>query len=481
MTCDLLVVDDETDIRELISGILADEGYEARTAADSDSALAAIADRLPRLVILDIWLQGSRLDGLEILEILKRQHPELPVIMISGHGNIETAVAAIKRGAFDFIEKPFKTDHLLHLVARATEHANLKRENAELRRRSPIAGDLIGTSPPMNALRQTIGKVGPTNSRVLISGPPGSGKEVTARQLHRCSARKRNAFIVVNAASMKPDSMEVELFGCEASPGAAPGERRIGVFERAHGGTLFLDEIAEMPARTQSKILRVLVDQTFERVGGDTQVRVDVRVISATSRDLRSEIGAGRFREDLYHRLNVVPIVIPSLAERRPDIPVLAGYFMERLSKATGKPARVISDDALAALQAYDWPGNVRQLRNVIERLLILAGDNILESIRADLFPSELISESGGQFVTSEGDSLTSVPLREAREIFEREYLRTQISRFGGNISRTADFVGMERSALHRKLKSLGLHNGSREPGESAPIVSPAMKAGGRA
>ncbi len=463
MACDVLIVDDEVDICSLIAGILADEGFAPRCAGDSDAALAAISQRRPQLVILDIWLQGSRLDGLELLNVIKEDHPDLPVIMISGHGNIETAVAAVKRGAFDFIEKPFETAHLLHVVARATEVERLRRENRELRERAVHENELIGWSPAIHALRQTLEKVAPTNSRVLISGPAGSGKEVTARHLHKLSKRANGPFVVVNAASIDPDRMELELFGVEPDAQAAPGERRIGLFERAHGGTLFLDEIAEMPLQTQSKILRVLVDQTFERVGGNTRVEVDVRVVSATSRDLRQAIESGRFREDLYHRLNVVPIRVPPLVERRSDIPVLVEHFMRRIGAATGLPRREIDDDAMAALQAYDWPGNVRQLRNIVERLLILASDDVMGCIRADMLPTEFLSPATGNLKAANGEAITSVPLREAREAFEREYLRTQISRFGGNISRTAEFVGMERSALHRKLKSLGLHNGGRD------------------
>ena len=463
MACDVLIVDDEVDICSLIAGILADEGFKPRCASASDAALAAIAQRRPQLVILDIWLQGSRLDGLELLKLIKEDYPDLPVIMISGHGNIETAVAAVKRGAFDFIEKPFETAHLLHVVARATEVERLRRENRELRRRAVHDNELIGWSPAIHALRQTLEKVAPTNSRVLISGAAGSGKEVTARHLHKLSKRANGPFVVVNAASIDPDRMELELFGVEPDVQAAPGERRIGLFERAHGGILFLDEVAEMPIQTQSKILRVLVDQTFERIGGSTRVEVDVRVVSATGRDLRQAIEAGRFREDLYHRLNVVPIRVPPLVERRSDIPVLVEHFMRRIGAATGLARREIDDDAMAALQAYDWPGNVRQLRNIVERLLILASDDVMGCIRADMLPTEFLSPATGSLKAANGEAITSVPLREAREAFEREYLRTQISRFGGNISRTAEFVGMERSALHRKLKSLGLHNGDRD------------------
>lgn len=455
---DILIVDDEADIRDLVSGILEDEGYETRMAGDSETALEAVDARRPSLVILDIWLQGSPRDGLDVLDMIKRNHPQLPVIMISGHGNIETAVSAIKRGAYDFIEKPFKTDHLLHLVARATESDRLRRENEELRAKADFQARLIGNSPELQAVRQMIEKVAASNSRVLISGAPGSGKEVAARQLHSLSQRWRGPFVVVNAAAIAPDRMEIELFGTEAGPDEA---RKVGVFEQAHGGTLFLDEVAEMPLQTQSKILRLLTDQTFERVGGTRTVQVDVRVVSATCRDLRQEINQGNFREDLYHRLGVVPIHMPSLHERRQDIPLLCSHFIERIARANGLAMRYMDDAAIAVLQAYDWPGNVRQLRNVIERLLILS--NSTDSvITAEMLPEELTSKDPVGLNGRNGEMIIGVPLREAREAFEREYLRMQINRFGGNISRTASFVGMERSALHRKLKSLGIQSGER-------------------
>lgn len=465
MVGDILIVDDEADIRDLISGLLVDEGYEARTAGDSDSALAAIELRRPSLVILDIWLQGSRLDGLEILDVIRRDHPDLPVVIISGHGNIETAVAAIKRGAYNFIEKPFKADHLLHLIDAATEAARLKRENEELRTRSMHADEVIGKSPAVMAMLQQMERIAPTNSRMLISGPAGSGKEVVARHIHRLSERAAGPFVVVNAANIAPQRMEIELFGTERNEAQAPGGRKIGLFEQAHGGILFLDEIGDMPIETQNKILRVLVEQTFERVGGNTKVEVDVRVVSSTSKDLRALIEAGLFREDLYHRLNVVPIDVPSLRERRDDIPLLVDYFVERLCRGSGLSKSDITDEVIAALQAYEWPGNVRQLRNVVERLMIMATDDVLEQVNSDLLPREINGNSAIQLRGEKGEGVMSVPLRQAREAFEREYLQAQIARFGGNISRTAAFVEMERSALHRKLKSLGLQSVQRSWG----------------
>ncbi|HEY3638577.1 MAG TPA: sigma-54 dependent transcriptional regulator [Rhizomicrobium sp.] len=455
---ELLVVDDEEDIRELIAGILHDEGYATRVAADSDSALAAVRQRRPQLVILDIWLQGSRLDGIQVLDQLKRDHPDMPVVMISGHGTIETAVASIKKGAYDFIEKPFKADRLIHVTARALEAARLKREVQELRLKAGDDTEMVGQSSAISQLRQTIEKVAPTGSRIMITGTAGSGKELAARLIHAHSRRAANAFVAINCATMEPERIESELFGEEG----ADGPRKIGLLELAHNGTLFLDEIADMPIETQGKVLRVLVEQSFLRVGGTTRVQVDARIVSSTTSDLRLEISSGNFREDLYHRLNVVPVRVPSLCERRDDIPLLVLHFMKRLSVASGLPMREIGDDAMAVLQAHNWPGNVRQLRNIVERLLILASDDALQAISADLLPADF---SGGATWANgaTGDLVISLPLREAREIFEREYLVAQINRFGGNISRTAAFIGMERSALHRKLKSLGVGPTGRE------------------
>ncbi len=458
MSVDILIVDDEQDIRELVSGILEDEGFSPRTAGDSTAALAAVRDRLPSLVILDVWLQNSAMDGIEILEELKRLHPDLPVIIISGHGTIETAVAAIKKGAYDFVEKPFNADRLVLVVNRALEAARLRRENSELRERAPDWG-LIGSSSAMTALRGVIERVADARSRVLILGPSGSGKEVIARLIHSTSARARRPFIVVSAASIAPDRMEEELFGIEGEGGAP---RMIGLMEKAHGGTLMFDEIGDMPFETQSKILRVLVHQRFKRVGGEKSVEVDARIISTTSQDLLAAAAEGHFREDLYHRLNVVSIIAPGLDERREDIPALSAYFVDRIARSSGLPKRPFSAESMAALQTYHWPGNVRQLRNVIERTLILMGRDPEIEITCEHLPSEVM-DAGLSIPAGEGlEQIISLPLREARERFEREYLLTQINRFGGNISRTAAFIGMERSALHRKLKALGVNGQAR-------------------
>ncbi|WP_439272795.1 nitrogen assimilation response regulator NtrX [Pseudochrobactrum sp. HB0163] len=453
MASDILVVDDETDIRDLVAGILSDEGHETRTAFDADSALAAINDRVPRLVFLDIWLQGSRLDGLALLDEIKKLHPDLPVVMISGHGNIETAVSAIRRGAYDFIEKPFKADRLILVAERALETSNLKREVSNLRKRSGETFELLGNSLAMNQLRQTIERVAPTNSRIMITGPSGSGKEMVARAIHAQSNRANGPFVTVNAATITPERMEIELFGTEMDG----GERKVGALEEAHGGILYLDEVADMPRETQNKILRVLVDQQFERVGGTKRVKVDVRIISSSAQNLEGMIAEGLFREDLFHRLAVVPVQVPPLAQRRDDIPALVAFFMNQIAEQAGIRPRRISDDAMAVLQSHSWPGNVRQLRNNVERLMILArGDDADAPVTADLLPAE-IGDTLPRTPTDSDQHIMALPLREAREMFEKEYLVAQINRFSGNISRTAEFVGMERSALHRKLKSLGV------------------------
>ncbi len=453
MPLDILIIDDEADIREAIAGILGDEGYDTRTAGDSDTALAVLAERRPSLVILDVWLQGSRLDGIELLDEIKRRDVSLPVVVISGHGNIETAVAAIKRGAYDFIEKPFQAAQLLLVVQRATATERLKREFEALKERVGFDIELNGSSAQINAVRATLKRVAATGSRVLITGPAGSGKEVAARLLHQWSPREASPFVVVSAARMTPDTVEEALFGVEEGGHLV----RAGLLEQAHGGTLFLDDVADMPKTTQAKILRVLTEQIFQRVGGARWVRVDVRVISATSRDLVAEIAASRFREDLYYRLNVVPVRLPALTERREDIGDLVQYFLTRYAAERRIATPMLSSDAVAALQTYDWPGNVRQLRNVVERTLILAPAERISCIEIDMLPSEITAEPSRLMPGQAARSIMGTPLREAREAFEREYLRAQIRRFSGNISRTAAFIGMERSALHRKLKALGL------------------------
>jgi two-component system nitrogen regulation response regulator NtrX len=462
MAHDILIVDDEADIRMLTAGILEDEGFETRGAGDSDAALQAIENRRPSLVLLDIWLEGSTLDGMQILEQLSTEHPPLPVVMMSGHGTIEFAVKAINLGAYDFIEKPFAADRMILVVSRAVEAARLRRENEELRLRAGGDIELVGNSPAMNHLRQSIAKVAPTNSRVLITGPAGSGKDLVANLLHQQSNRAAGPFISLNCATMQPEGLEISLFGVE-SPNSGPGApREIGTFEQAHNGTLFLDEVADMPMETQGKIVRALQGQSFQRVGGATRVEVEVRVIAASSRNLTEEMEEGRLREDLFYRLSVVPLDIPPLVEYREDIPDLADYFLKQMARASGRPPRQFAEESIAQLQAYDWPGNVRDLRNMVERILIMTPGDENELIRTEGIPTEVAPASEQASAAVDKSELMGLPLREAREIFEREYLVAQVARFGGNISRTAEFVGMERSALHRKLKSLGVQSEER-------------------
>jgi two-component system nitrogen regulation response regulator NtrX len=459
MAHDILIVDDEDDIRLLIAGILEDEGYETRQADNSAVALSQMGSRRPSLIILDIWLEGSELDGMQLLETLQRDHPQVPVVMISGHGSIEMAVQAIRMGAYDFIEKPI-------------EAARLRRENEELKLRAGAEGELTGNSAPINQLRQAIEKAAPTGSRVLISGPAGSGKEVAARMLHKLSARTNQPFVVINCATMSPESMELELFGTEADlAGSDNAQARVGLFEQAHAGTLLLDEVGDMPLETQGKIVRALQEQTFVRIGGTQKINVDVRVVATTTRDLQAEITNGNFREDLYYRLNVVPLEVPNLAQRREDVPLLAEHFMRQSSQVAGLAPREIGTDAMASLQGYSWPGNVRQLRNVIDWLLIMTPADSDKPVQVDMLPPEIGAISPAILRQDANVELLSLPLRDAREEFERQYLSAQVTRFGGNISRTASFVGMERSALHRKLKLLGVQSsvvGAGRPGNGA-------------
>jgi two-component system nitrogen regulation response regulator NtrX len=459
MAIDILIVDDEADIRLLTSGILQDEGYQTRVAADSSEALAEVQTRRPNLILLDIWLQGSNLDGIEILKTIKVEHPTIPVLMMSGHGTIETAVKAIQYGAYDFIEKPFKADRLILLVERAIETDRLRKENEELRLRAGTDNELIGISQVAHDLRNSINRIAPSNSRVLITGPAGVGKEVVARMLHAQSKRYEGPFVVVNCATMSPDRFEIELFGLENPIGNEKKPQKVGTFESAHNGTLFLDEVGDMPPETQGKIVRVLQEQVFERVGGSDRVEVDVRVVASSSINLKERIKSGNFREDFFYRLNVMPIEILPLKQRMEDIPPLAKHFMKLAAQATGQPKRKIGVDAMAILQTYSWPGNVRELRNVIERLLIMASGDPESFINAEMLPPEINADAQISGKMETNTEIMGLPLRDAREIFEREYLLAQVSRFSGNISKTAEFIGMERSALHRKLKSLGVRN----------------------
>ena len=449
MIHDILIVDDEKDIRQLITGVLEDEGFEARSASNSDRALRELQKREPSVLLLDVWLEGSRLTGMELLQHVRKRYVDLPVLMISGHGSIETAVAAIRDGAYDFVEKPFTTDRLLLAISRALEAFRLRRENAELRLHAGAATELTGQSPEISQTRGVIERVASTGSRVLIQGPPGSGKEVAARMIHSCSRRAEGPFVVVNCAIMTPGRLEEELFGSEEGPG------KTGFLERAHGGTLVLDEIADMPSETQGKIVRVLQEQTFVRIGGEQKVNVDVRVIATSNRNLAAELAQGRLRQDLFYRLNVVPLEIAPLRRRREDIPLLVNHFLEQFARQAGVKPPSVAEDAMAVLQSYDWPGNVRELRNIVERLSILAPGEGAPTLRASALPPELCKDAPIISHFEKGDAMMSLPLREAREMFEREYLLAQMRRFGNNISQTAQFIGMDRSTLHRKLRAL--------------------------
>jgi two-component system nitrogen regulation response regulator NtrX len=473
MSRDILIVDDEADIRSTIAGILRDEGYNPREAANADQALEMVKSKAPGAVVLDIWLENSRLDGIEVLSALKAMRPAVPVVMISGHGTIETAVKAIKIGAYDFIEKPFQTDRLLLILERAIEAARLRLENLQLRSRAGEPDRLVGTCAPMANLRRTIDRVGPTGSRVLISGPAGSGKELVARQIHLKSPRADGPFVVCNCASLHPDRLQEILFGI----GGGAGGRELGLVDLADGGTLLLDEVADMPTATQSRIIRILQDQRLER--GSGAVDLDVRIVATTNRDLLAEVGNGNFREELFYRLSVVPVQVPSLADLREDIPELARYLIDRAAVTSGLPRRLLGEDAITALQSYHWPGNVRQLRNVIDWLLIMAPGTAADPIRADMLPNDIVNDTPQMLRLHRSDEIMTLPLREARELFEREYLLAQVIRYGGNISRTAEFVKMERSALHRKLKSLGVSGDLKQ--QRRPRVDRPTAAGGSA
>ena len=457
MALDILIVDDEPDIRMLVAGILEDEGYETRQAGGSDAAIAAFRTRRPALVILDVWLQGSTLDGIGILQAIHGEEPHVPVVMISGHGTIELAVNAIQAGAYDFLEKPFQSDRLLLIIRRALQAAALARENAELRLRAGPETELTGESGTIGTLRSAVERVAPTGSRVMITGPAGSGKEVVARMIHARSRRAEAPFVALNCAILNPARFEEELFGIEAGSDPATAPRRAGVLERAHGGTLLLDEVSDMPLETQGKIVRALQEQSFERVGGASRVKVDIRVIATSNRDLQAEIAAGRFREDLFYRLAVVPLRVPALKERREDVPALARHFLARSAEAAAMAPRDLSTDTLTVLQSHDWPGNVRQLRNLMDWLMIMAPGGPGDPIRADMLPPEFVA-GAPTLLADPGADIMTLPLREARDLFETQYLQAQLLRFAGNISRTATFVGMERSALHRKLKQLGVN-----------------------
>ncbi len=460
MAHDILIIDDEDDIRTQIAGILADEGYQTREAANSTDGFDEITARRPSLLILDVWLNNSELDGLQMLEVIRRDHTNLQVVVISGHATFDMAVSATKMGAYDFISKPFKSDELILTVERAIEEARLRRENRDLQQQAGGAvSKLVGESAVLTHVRQSIERVAATDSRVLVTGPPGAGKSVVARLLHDRSARREGPFVVMNCATLQADTLETALFGGEKSEDSS---HVVGLLEQAHGGTLLLDEIADMSLETQGKIVRMLHSQQFQRVGGSQWIEVDVRVVATTHRDLQAMMAEEQFRDDLYYRLNVVPIEVPPLSARREDIPLLTQYFMTRSAAAKGRAARIINEDAMASLQAYDWPGNVWELVNVVERLLLLAPGGLDTPITAEIVLQATGQEKSEVMRWDRAPEIMSRPLREAREAFETEYLLFHVTRFGGNISRTAEFVGMDRAALHRKLKMLGVQNAVR-------------------
>ncbi len=455
----LLVVDDEKDIRDLISQILFEEGHTVKLAHNSASAIDYINSEEPDLIILDIWLKDSEMDGIEILKSVRQNNPLCPVVVISGHGNIEIAVAAVKQGAYDFIEKPFNIDQLLLVINRALEASRLRKEVFSLQNKEINESIMVGGTGAFKILKQKLDKLIKSNGRILISGPSGSGKEIAARYIHQSSQRANNRFLTVACASVQSEKMEELLFGQEIE-----GKINPGLFERAHGGTLFFDEVADLPIGTQSKILRILVDQVFFRVGGKNVVRVNCRIISSTSKDLAIEIEKGNFKEELFHRFNVVPIRIPSLEERILDIPLLSTHFIDWLGKNEGLPNKQLTEAAIRKLQNMSWPGNIRQLKNTIERALILGTSKSVIN-PDDIFEFTEIEKNNfqGNVLDFNSEFFAEKSLRSAREEFERAYLKYQISKFGGNVSKTASYVGMERSALHRKMKLLNIESTLKE------------------
>ena len=455
MSKSILIVDDEADIRHLLSGLLEDEGFTVVSAGTDREALAILERDPPDIILLDVWLEGSRLDGLQLMEEVTQLAPSSPVIVMSGHGTIETAVRAIQMGAYDFVEKPFNANRLLVMLSRALESAALKQENQELRLRSGDMVQLDGVSPAALQLEQQVERVAPTNSRVMLSGAPGSGKTTVARLVHEQSRRREHPFIALNCANLNPEAFESELFGEEQGSSAG---LKFGVLERANGGTLLLDEVADMPLAAQGKFVRVLQESAFTRVGGRNPIKVDVRVVSTSNRDLAKEIAAGTFREDLFYRLSVVPISVPSLKDRRGDIATLAQSFLDAFLEASGKQRRVLGEDAFAVLQSYGWPGNIRELKNAMEWVsIMMPGEETDEPIRPSDLPPNIVDSGPAALSASGNAELMLLALRPAREEFERQYLKAQVSRFGGNITKTAQFVGMERSALHRKLRALSV------------------------
>ncbi|MDB9705635.1 sigma-54 dependent transcriptional regulator [Pelagibacteraceae bacterium] len=448
---EILVIDDNPDIRFLICNILKEKGFIVRSAANYDQAVLEINEKLPDLAIIDIKLDKADKDGIDLLKLIINKKKLTPIIMISGHATVQIAVEAIRLGAYEFIEKPFSTEKILNYVKRALENASLKEEKDIIENKLFHSFELIGKSPSIIKVKKTIEKLSTSESRILISGPTGSGKELVARKIHKNSARSKERFVILNAALLKENTYEKELFGQEFDGGNISS----GALERANKGTLLIDEVSEIPIETQANILRVLIDQKFKRFNGTKDINVNIRLISSTSKNLKELVEIGKFREDLYHRLNVVPVELSSLSSRTEDIPLLIEYFKEKISEMNGvqKSKINITNDSL---YTYNWPGNVRELRNLVERVTILSINESQENI--DKLLGEILSSTSAlKSVESLLEKSFTSPLKEAREHFEKEYLSKQLKKNHGNISKTADFIGMERSALHRKLKSLGI------------------------
>ena len=450
MTNEILVIDDNSDIRKLISSILKDKGFMVREAANFNQAVFEINKKLPDVAIIDVKLDKGDNDGIELLIHLKKIDDDVPVIMISGHANVQMAVDSLKFGAFEFIQKPFSSERLINFTDRAVENINLKKEKRALESKLYHSYDIIGLSQSIEKVRSLIDKIGSTESRIFISGPAGSGKELVARQIHNKSSRSKKPFVVVNGALLSPQKYEQELFGSENTNETI----NYGFFEKAKDGTLLIDEISEIPLETQAKILRVLIDQKFKRVNGSKEINVNVRIISTSSKNIREEIEKGNFREDLYHRLNVVPIFLPALKDRSEDIPLLLNYFSKKIAELNGISETKL-DTNFDLFYKYEWPGNVRELRNLVERISILSINENSNNINQ--LVQDSLSQKGISADTDANENVLTYPLKEAREKFEKNYLASQLKKHKGNISKTAEFVGMERSALHRKLKSLGI------------------------
>ncbi|MDL1966249.1 MAG: sigma-54-dependent Fis family transcriptional regulator [Candidatus Omnitrophota bacterium] len=444
----ILVVDDEQPICQALTGILSDEGYEVITAFNASQAIRKIKEELPDLVLLDIWLPD--INGLTVLKEIKKQYPQLPVVMISGHGNVETAVKAMKLGAYDFIEKPLSWENTIPPIVNALRMSSLQEENIALKQKAFFKYELTGRSESIRIVKEQIRKVAPTNASVLIKGESGTGKELAARAIHYYSKRAHGAFVEVNCAAIPDELIESELFGYEKGAFTGAYVRKKGKFDLANGGTIFLDEIGDMSSKTQAKVLRLIQEQRFERVGGIKTVQVDVRVVAATNKNLEEEINKGNFRADLYYRLNVVPIEIPPLRERKEDIPLLLEEFLQEIARESSLGLKKITPEAIEILKQYDWPGNVRELKNIIERLVIMTSGEVITAKDIPEGIAQRKDHTGIDFFKVDS-------FREAKAIFEKEFLRKKLKEYKGNVSLTAQAIGLERSHLHKKMKTYGL------------------------